>query len=166
MKNHSTKLSGFIAILILLAAGLACSDADIQSESANNNATVVNAQSTADASSEAFAIERAEMRDSDENGELGANVVTSFKRSDKKIHCYVGWNNSKADTRLKFVWLAADAGGAKNYKLKEIELKTENEFQNYVSAVLTITKPLPRGAYKVDVYVNDKLERTVPFTIE
>lgn len=166
MKNYSTKLSGFIAILILLAVGLACSDAEIQSESANENAPAANVQPTADASSEEFAIEKAEMRDSDENGELGENVVTSFKRSDKKIHCYVGWNNSKIDTRLKFVWMATDAGGAKNYKLKEIDAKTENEFQNYVSAVLTITKPLPRGKYKVDVYVNDKLERTVPFTIE
>lgn len=165
MKNYSTKLSGVFAILILLAAGLACSDAETSDESANSNAPAANVQTTPE-DSEAFAIEKAEMRDSDENGELGENVVTSFKRSDKKIHCYVGWNNSKADTRLKFVWLAADAGGAKNYKLKEIELKTENEFQNYVSAVLTITKPLPRGAYKVDVYVNDKLERSVPFTIE
>lgn len=165
MKNHSTKLSGFLAILILLTVGLACSDAEIQSNSANNDAPAANVQSTPDAS-EDFAIERAEMRDSNENGELGENVVTSFKRSDKKIHCYVGWNNSKIDTRLKFVWLAANAGGVKDYKLKEIELKTENEFQNYVSAVLTITKPLPRGSYKVDVYVNDRLERSVPFTIE
>jgi hypothetical protein len=110
-------------------------------------------------------IDVAEMRKGDGNGEMTKEVVNSFSQSDKKIYCYINWDNPKARTRIKFAFVVADAGGAKNQTLKEFNLTTENELQNEAFGSLELTKPLPKGGYKVDIYVNDELERTVPFSI-
>jgi hypothetical protein len=110
-------------------------------------------------------IDVAEMRKGDGNGEMTKEVVDSFSQLDKKIYCYINWDNPKANTRIKFAFVVADAGGAKDQTFKEFNLTTENELQNEAFGSLELTKPLPKGDYKVDIYVNDRLERTVPFRI-
>ncbi len=115
--------------------------------------------------SDELKLDVAEMRKDDGNGDVSEEVVNSFSQTDKKIHCYINWDNPKADTKLKFVYIAVDAGGAKNETVKEFTLVTENELQNEAHGSLTLSKPLPKGSYQVEVYVNDKLEHTLPFRI-
>jgi hypothetical protein len=113
-----------------------------------------------------FKLLKAEMRKADSGGEMTKEVVNSFSQSEQKIFCYINWGNPKVGTKIKFAFVAVDAGGASNETFKEFNLTTENELQNEAFGSLTLTKPLPKGSYKVDIYVNDKLERSVPFTIE
>lgn len=161
--NYSTKLSGSLAVLILLCVGLACSESS-GSETAERNSNDNQSNKEIVLTNGEFALDKAEMR-VDKNGEMSAETTTNFSRSDKTIHCYINWDNPKANTKIKFAYSVVDAGGAKNQKLKEFGLTTENELQNEAYGKLKPTKPLPAGNYKVDIYINDKLARTVPFTI-
>ena len=110
-------------------------------------------------------IDVAEMRKDDGEGKISSNVTDTFSRSDRKIYCYISWDNPKAGTKFKFVHVAVDAGGAKNEPLDEIVLVTENDFQNEGNSSWSFRRPQPRGDYRFDIYVNDKLERSVPFKI-
>lgn len=158
--NYSTKLSGLLAVLVLLCVSLACSESNgsetVQADSNANREIVLTTGE--------FTLDKAEMR-KDEAGEMSKETTTNFSRADKTIHCYLNWDNAKANTRIKFVYSVVDAGGAKNQVIKEFGMTTENELQNEAYGKLTPTKPLPAGSYKVDIYVDDKLARTVPFTI-
>jgi len=157
--NYSTKLSGLLAVLVLLCVSLACSESGAETSDTDS----VNTEKSVAASGE-FTLDKAEMREN-EDGEMGKQTTTDYSRADKTIHCYINWDNPKANTKIKFAYIAVDAGGAKNQTIKEFNLTTENELQNEAFGKLKPTKPLPAGSYKVDVYVNDKLARTVPFTI-
>lgn len=107
----------------------------------------------------------AEMRKDDGSGNVSEDVATSYTQADKKIHCYINWDNPQANTKIKFVYTAVAAGGAQDELIKEFTMTTENELQNEAHGSLTLSKPLPKGSYKVDIYINDKLERTLPFDI-
>ncbi len=161
--NRSSKLSSILALSLMLFAVIACSSSGDSSNS-NNPSNANTASSPVEASKE-FKIDTAEMRKDDGNGAFSEEVVNSFSQSDKKIHCYIDWDNPKIGTQIKFVFVAIDAGGAKNETIKEISIVTENELQNEAHGSLKPNKPFPKGSYKVDIYVNDKLARTVPFKI-
>lgn len=123
------------------------------------------AASSASGNSNELRLADAEMRKDDGNGKMSKEVVNSFGQSEK-IYCFISWDNPKANTKIKFAFVAVEAGGAQNQTFKEFDLTTENEEQNEAFGSLNPTKPLPKGSYKVDIYINDKLERSVPFTIE
>lgn len=162
--NRTSKSSSLLALAMLLFAALACSSGGSDTSTGNGNSSAAAPTATATASTE-FTIDEAEMRKADDAGKITDETVTSYSRNEK-LFCYVDWDNPKANTKLKFSWVVVEAGGAKNVVLKEFSLTTENELQNEASAAYTPGKPLPKGSYKVDIYVNDKLQRSVPFTIE
>jgi hypothetical protein len=81
------------------------------------------------------------------------------------IHCFVSLDNPKVGTRIKVVTIAVDAGGAKNRQISESTVVMENEFDDTVRSHLTVDRPLPKGDYKVDIYINDKLGGSMPFKI-
>ena len=110
------------------------------------------------------AIDVAEIR-KDDGGQMSNEVSDTFTQSDKAIHRLVTLDNPRMGTRIKFVTIAVDAGGVQNEPINETTFVTENESQNEVRSSLTLNKPLPKGDYKVDIYLNDKLERTLPFKI-
>jgi len=112
-----------------------------------------------------LALDAAEMRKDDGNGQISEETTETFSQSDKKIHCYISWENPKSGTKIKFVYIAVDAGNLKNETIKEIDLVTENDTYNSAHGSLIPRKPLPKGGYKVDVYLNDKLVQTVEFEI-
>jgi len=89
--------------------------------------------------------------------------TTTFQPTDLVIHGVVTLANAPDDTKLKAVWTAVDAGGGqiKNQKI------TENEVTTGGTADFTITSkdPWPAGSYKMDLYMNDTLVKTVPFTV-
>ncbi len=159
--NHSSKLSGLLALALLVFVALACSSSEGSSGTSNSN----DSSKPSVGSSTEFKIDVAEMRKDDGNGEPSSEASNDFTQAEKKIHAYINWDNPKAGVKLKFVYTAVDAGGAKNVALKEITMTTENELQNEARGTLKPTKPLPKGSYKVDIYVNDKLERTLTFRI-
>ncbi len=106
-------------------------------------------------------VEIAEMRKDDGNGKMSIEVTNTFSQTDKAIHCYVQWRNPKAGTRVKFGWTAPGK------KTEFSDHLTESDKENAFSQSLEMGKgqPLPKGTYKVEIYVNDKLERTLHFEI-
>jgi len=113
-----------------------------------------------------FTLDVAEMRKDDGKGQISKEATETFSQSEKKIHCYISWDNPKSGTRIKFVYIAVDAGTLQNETIKKINLVTENDTDNLAHSSLTPRKPFPKGSYKVDIYINDKLARTVEYKIE
>ena len=118
-----------------------------------------------DANSNEVSIDVAEMRKDDGSGKMSSEVSDTFTQSDKVIHCFVSLDNPKVGTTIKVVTIAVDAGGAKNRQISESTVVMENEFDDTVRSHLTVDRPLPKGDYKVDIYINDKLGGSMPFKI-
>lgn len=95
--------------------------------------------------------------------EAGAQRATTFGPDDV-VYLTVGLANAPDDTKVKAVWTAVEAeGAAANTVLDDAELTSG-------SATLTFDlrndNPWPAGSYKVDLYLNDKLDRTLTFGVE
>jgi serine protease Do len=95
--------------------------------------------------------------------EAGAQRSTAFGPDDV-VYLTVGLANAPDDTKVKAVWTAVDAeGAAANTVLDDAELTSG-------SATLTFDlkndNPWPAGSYKVDLYLNDKLDRTLTFGVD
>jgi hypothetical protein len=94
----------------------------------------------------------------------GAQETTTYAQ-DQPFFCIVELANAPEDTTLKAVWTAVDADGVDpNLLIDEAELtagdNTEFTFD------LTNDQLWPVGSYKVDLYLNDKLDRTLEFSVE
>lgn len=98
----------------------------------------------------------------DISGAIGAG--TTFTPQDNPLHCVVSLVRASQGTRVKMTWTAVTAGGQQNYKLldREVEL---NGKQSTVDAYIQLPDPWPTGSYKVDVYLDGRLDRTLNFTI-
>jgi hypothetical protein len=88
--------------------------------------------------------------------------TSSFSPADT-FYCNVEVENAPDDTTLKAVWTAVDVPGQPaNTPLDQTELKTGS---GTVHFKLTNTNPWPAGKYKVDLYMNDKLNRSIEFQV-
>jgi len=97
--------------------------------------------------------------------------VKSFK-SDDTFAVLVFLSEPKIGTKLKAVWAIVDAGGQQDKKIleKTVEITPEAikdvEEPNRINFSLTPNEPFPTGDYKVDIYLNDELAKTVEFKIK
>jgi hypothetical protein len=98
------------------------------------------------------------------NGQPGSEAL-SFEPGDRTIHCVTTLNTPKAGTAMRFAWWIVDAGGSHNEKFKEIEYTTRAR-EYLVHGHLTFSRDWPIGKYKVQVYVNGDLDRTVFFDVQ
>jgi hypothetical protein len=94
--------------------------------------------------------------------ESGSTRVTSYGPSDM-FYAMVDLRNAPDSTSLKAVWTAVDAEGV-----------PANEVINETSATvgsgllhfrLSNTNLWPTGQYKVDIFLNDKLDKTITFEV-
>jgi hypothetical protein len=93
----------------------------------------------------------------------GNNPTTTFAQEDE-FYAVVDLTNAPDDTRVKVVWTVVEAGGAEpNQKIDEYELTTGSGALQFN---LSNDKLWPVGKYKAEVYLNDKLDRTLDFTVE
>lgn len=100
-----------------------------------------------------------------QNGEA-VNPTTTFSPQDNPLHSVVKLENTKAGTLLKSVWTAVDAGGEQNFEIGSKTL-TLTDARNYTADyTVELPKPWPVGKYKFELYINDKLEKTVNFTVQ
>lgn len=140
--------SAIIALLMLLCAGLACSDGD------GGGATKTKDES----SSGAAHVEEITLKNADDE------TVTSFKPSDKTQKVSVKFSETNPG-KVKGVFTAVKAGGEKNFKVleKEVEL---GALMNTANFAATIDAGFPAGDYKFDLYVNDKLIKTHNYKVQ
>ncbi len=163
MKSHP----GWLVAGLLLAVVLAC-NVSKNSNNSNSNSNNSNSNSnksstnTRPANAEIY-IEQLSMA-KDEDGKPG-ETTTTFAPSDGKIHCVIELNKAKAGTKVRTVWIAADVEGTKNQELKTLDYTT-NSFEKKVTGYLTWSGEWPKGQYRLEVYINDALDKTINYTIE
>jgi hypothetical protein len=77
----------------------------------------------------------------------------------------VDLKNAPDDTKLKAVWTAVDAQDTeKNLKLTETEVTTGDSLVHF--QLENKDYLWPTGQYKVDIYLNDKLDKTLAFEVQ
>jgi len=95
--------------------------------------------------------------------EAGTQLTTVFAPTDI-FFVNVDLQNAPDDTTVKAVWTAVQVEGADaNTTIDETELESGSGTLNFQ---LSNSQPWPSGLYKVDLYLNDELNKTIEFQVE
>jgi uncharacterized lipoprotein NlpE involved in copper resistance len=93
----------------------------------------------------------------------GTPVTTTFSQDQSMIYLIVELANAPDDTKVKAVWTAVQAEGVDaNYLLDQSELTSGS---GTLTFTLTNNQLWPTGKYKADLYLNDKLDRTLEYEV-
>jgi hypothetical protein len=96
--------------------------------------------------------------------EEGAQATTVFAPEDT-FYCIVTLANAPDDTTLKAVWTAVAVEGEDPDTLID-EAETTSEGNTIFPFSLTAEEAWPVGTYKVDLYLNGTLDRTLEFEVQ
>jgi hypothetical protein len=96
--------------------------------------------------------------------DAGQQTTTVFTPADTTFYSQVELSNAPDSTTLKAVWTAVAATGEEPNQLIDETTLTGGD-GNYTFS-LQNDSPWPTGQYKVDLYLNDTLDRTLTFTVE
>ena len=91
-------------------------------------------------------------------------IGTTYRPTDGPFHLLVSVANAPDGTKVKAVWYSVGTDNGKDEKIDEYEVSSGD-----LSAIdfnLSLPRPWPTGKYKVDLFLNDKLDRSLPFTVE
>jgi len=95
--------------------------------------------------------------------ESGSPETTVFKQDDLTVYCIVKLANAPSDTVVKAVWTAIEVEGADpNTLIDESELTSGDAELTFD---LTNSQLWPVGKYKVELYLNGKLDRTLEYEV-
>lgn len=95
--------------------------------------------------------------------EDGNNPTTAYSQ-DAIFYAMVDLKNAPDDTKLKAVWTAVDVQDTeKNLQLNETEFTTSDGLVHFQLENKEYLWPV--GQYKVDIYLNDTLNRTLTFEV-
>jgi hypothetical protein len=95
------------------------------------------------------------------------NVTDTYSPDQQVFHAVVTIANAPSDTKVRAVWTAIDVGDAAQPNTVIDEAETTAEGSGNIDLTLTSqTGSWPAGTYKVDIYLNDKLDRTLNFSVE
>lgn len=152
MKHHPAWLAAGLLVFVVLACNL--------SKSTNNSNS--GSSTTAEQGPGTY-IKEIHMA-KDDGGSPG-DETNSFTPADRTIHAVATLKEPKAGTQMKFAWWIVDADGTKNQKIKEIDYTTKPN-ENVVHGHLTLPQDWPKGKYKVQIFINSDLDKTVNYVIE
>jgi len=95
-----------------------------------------------------------------------AGITDTYASDQPEFHAVVTISNAPGDTMVKAVWVAVDVGNvaAPNTTLDETEVTVEGS-RNIDFTLTPDGEAWSPGNYKVDIYLNDKLDRTLNFTV-
>jgi len=93
--------------------------------------------------------------------------TSTFPTDQAVIHLVVTVANAPSETKVKTVWTAVDVGDAApaNTKIDEAELTMDDSGNAHFTLSQPSTGTWPVGKYKVEIYLNDKLDRTLEYTV-
>jgi hypothetical protein len=160
MKHHPAWLAVGLLVFVVLACNLG-KKANLNNS--NSNANTNSTSSTDTDLGSGLAIKEIHMAKDDGNGAPGEETNT-FDPGDRTIHCVTSLKAAKSGTQMKFAWWIVDADGTQNQKIKEIDYKTR-ALENVVHGHLTLPQDWPAGKYKVEVYINGDLDKTVFYNV-
>ena len=94
--------------------------------------------------------------------------TSTFSTDQPMLHLVVSVANAPSDTKVKAAWTAVDVGDVApaNTKIAETEVVLNSDGNAHFTMSIPDTGVWPVGKYKVDVYLNDKLDRTLEYTVE
>ena len=93
----------------------------------------------------------------------GANRTTAYG-PDAVFYAQVDLANAPEDTKLKAVWFAVNAEGVEaNFQIEETEFTSSDGLIHFE---LSNDSLWPVGQYKVDIYLNDTLTKTLTFDVQ
>ena len=94
-------------------------------------------------------------------------VTDTYPADQPAFHAVVSVSNAPSDTKLKAVWFAVDVGDAAepNTTIDETEVSVEGS-RNVDFTLTPNSGGWPGGTYKVDLYLNGELDRSLNFTVE
>jgi hypothetical protein len=96
--------------------------------------------------------------------DAGEQATTAFAPSDRVFYVQVELSNAPDETELKAIWTAVAVEGEEpNFLLDETALTGGD---GYYTFNLSNTSDWPAGQYKVDLYLNEELDRTLTFTVQ
>ena len=96
--------------------------------------------------------------------EDGAQETTMFAQEDT-FYCIVTLANAPDDTTLKAAWTLIEAEGQEPDQLID-EVETTADGKNVFTFNLTNEQLWPPGKYKIDLYLNGTLDRTLEFEVQ
>ncbi len=93
--------------------------------------------------------------------------TSTFPTDQAVIHLVVTVANAPSETKVKTVWTAVDVGDAApaNTKIDEAELTMDAAGNAHFTLSQPSSGAWPVGKYKVEIYLNDKLDRTLEYTV-
>lgn len=101
----------------------------------------------------------------DDGGGRHGQVVRNFRRTDNPLHCVVTLSRARGGTRVRFVWIAVEAGGTRENVLADAESVTGAR-EMVVDGVMSLPRQWPAGRYRVQATVNNRTSKTVEFNVE
>ncbi|HEX2911372.1 MAG TPA: hypothetical protein VH186_11220 [Chloroflexia bacterium] len=102
----------------------------------------------------------------DYKNDQAVNPTTTFSPTDNPIHAVVKLENPSADAKITGVLTAVNAGGEQNFEVARKDLALEAGKSYTANFTFSLAQDWPVGQYKFDLYLNDKLEKTVNFTVQ
>lgn len=96
--------------------------------------------------------------------ESGSPETTVFRQDDFTVYCIVQLANAPSDTVVKAVWTAVDVEDIDPNTLIDESSLTSSDAE--LTFDLTNNQLWPVGRYKVDLYLNDKLDRTLEYRVQ
>ena len=158
MKHHPA----WLAVSLLLFVVLACSFGKNTNTESNSNSNSNSAREVVD-TGPGNLIKEIHMA-KDDGGKPGDESDT-FEPGDRTIHSVATLKEAKSGTNMRFSWWIVDADGTQNKKIKDIDYTTRT-LENIIHGHLSLPQDWPKGKYKVQVYVNGDLDKTVNYTVE
>jgi hypothetical protein len=107
----------------------------------------------------------------DSSAGKATGVTTTFGKTAPGLHCVVTVANAPSGTVVKTTWTIVDAvdlsgNPVKDTKLKDVDYTFQSDGWSDFNLTPPSTGEWPVGSYKVDIYLNDKLDRTLTFTVK
>ena len=158
MKHHPAWLAAGLLVFVVLACNLS------KNSNTNSNSNSNSNSNTSSDLGSGQAIKEIHMAKDDGNGAPGEETDT-FAPGDRTVHCVATLKNAKSGMPMKFSWWIVDADNTKNQKIKDIDYTT-GALENVIHGHLTLPQDWPVGKYKVQVYVNGDLDRTLAYSVK
>lgn len=96
--------------------------------------------------------------------ESGSPEITVFEQDDFTVHCLAKLANAPDDTVVKAAWIAVAVEGVDPNTLIDETTLTSGDAE--LTFDLTNNQRWPVGIYKVELYLNNKLDRTLEYQIQ
>jgi hypothetical protein len=134
----------FSALLALATAALALSACGVSISTANIKSAVL-----------------AKGYDNDE----AVEPTNVFAPDDQTIHLAVKVANAPSDTIVKAIWYLAEVEGYEPSVIDETSI-TLDSFQDSIDFTLATDQTWPVGKYKVELYLDGKLDQTLEYEVK